>query len=134
MTMMMLSLLLTAAATVPDQIEVARASWTAYPRLDTEAVAVPNEEMITRVQRLMQRDECEFAGQNPRRFDIDVNYAVMLDSQGNAKRVIVEDVGCRPLELLVGRVASDLVARGFVLTPPPASPTWYASQINFNLQ
>ena len=132
--MLALAASLLAAATVPDRIEVAQASWAAYRELETEALAVPTGEMVTRVQRLMQRDECEFPGQSARRFSIDVNYAVMLDPQGNAQRVIVEDVGCRPLELLVGRVASDIVAKGFVRTPAPAKATWFASRINFNLQ
>lgn len=82
---------------------------------------------------MMQRGDCRFEGQSARRFSIDISYGVQLDSAGNATRIVVEDIGCRPLELMVGRIAADIVARGFVRTPPPAQPTIYARRINFNL-
>ena len=111
-----MSLLLVAAAAalspaVPANIDVGQAPWTNYPRLQTENLAIPSGEMVGRVQRML-RDECEFEGQSARRFNIDINYAVALDPQGNATRILVQDVGCRPLELMVGRIASDIVARG----------------------
>ncbi|MGQ0660246.1 hypothetical protein [Sphingosinicella sp.] len=119
--------------TVPENIDVAEANWNNYPRLETPTLAIPNGEMVTRVQRLMQSGECSFEGQRPRRFSIDISYGVQLDSAGNATRIIVEDVGCRPLELMVGRIAADIVRRGWVRTAPPARPTIYANRINFNL-
>ncbi len=120
---------------VPANIEVAaNASWGAYPRLRTEEITVPSGDMVRRVQLMLQRDECEFQGQSSRRFNIDVNYAVMLDPQGNASRIIVEDVGCRPLELYVGRIAADIMRSGYVRVTPPSQPSWYGNRINFNLQ
>ena len=137
---MMMSMFLIAAAaaamspSVPANIDVAQANWNSYPRLVTEHLAIPNGEMVGRVQRLMRDDQCDFEGQSARRFNIDVNYAVELDPQGNATRILVQDVGCRPLELMVGRIASDIVARGFVRTAAPAETTLYANTINFNLR
>jgi hypothetical protein len=58
----------------------------------------------------------------------------MLDPQGNASRIIVQDVGCRPLELYVGRIAADIMRSGYVRVTPPAEPSWYGNRINFNLQ
>lgn len=118
---------------IPENIDVATANWNNYPRLETPTLAIPSGEMVTRVQRLMQRGECSFEGQRPRRFSIDISYGVQLDSSGNATRILVQDIGCRPLELMVGRIAADIVRRGWVRTAPPAQPTIYASQINFNL-
>jgi hypothetical protein len=129
------AVLIATTPTVPSQIEVAsNASWDVYPRLQTENIAVPNGEMVRRVQLMLQRDECTFEGHSARRFDINVNYAVMLDPQGNASRIIVEDVGCRPLELYVGRIAADIMRSGYVRITPPAQPSWYGNRINFNLQ
>ncbi len=120
---------------VPSQVEVAsNASWGAYPRLRTEEIAVPSGDMVRRVQLMLQRDECAFPGQSARRFSIDVNYAVMLDPEGNASRIIVEDVGCRPLEMFVGNIAADILRSGYVRVAPPSRPSWYGNRINFNLQ
>ena len=118
---------------VPDAIDVGEANWNNYPRLVTENLAVPNGTMVTRVQRLMQNGECSFEGQRPRRFSIDVNYAVRLDARGNATQIVVQDVGCRPLELMVGRIAGDIVRGGFIRVTLPSEPTLYANRINFNL-
>lgn len=133
-----MSMLLIAAASalsgaVPANIDVGQANWTNFPRLETENLAIPSGQMVGRVQRML-RGECEIDGQSARRFNIDINYAIALDPQGNATRILVQDVGCRPLELMVGRIASDIVARGFVRTAAPAETTIYANTINFNLR
>lgn len=133
MIMMTAAAMLLLTPTIPANIDVGEANWNNYPRLVTENLAVPNGAMVTRVQRMMQNGECSFEGQRPRRFSIDVNYAVMLDSQGNATRIVVEDVGCRPLELMVGRIAANIVQSGHVRTTPPTEPAYYANRINFNL-
>lgn len=133
---MLISLAIAALAfnpTVAENIDVAEANWNNYPRLETERLAIPSGAMVTRVQQMMQRGQCQFEGQSPRRFSVDISYGVQLDAAGNATRIIVEDVGCRPLELMVGRIAADIVRRGFVRTAPPAEPTIYANRINFNL-
>lgn len=119
---------------VPANIEVAEASWNAYPRLETAYLAVPSEEMVTRVERMLVNDQCVFEGQRPRRFSINIYYALELDPQGNATRILVEDVGCRPLELMVGHIAADIVREGHVRTPAPRERTIFARRINFNLQ
>jgi hypothetical protein len=133
MIMMTAAAMLLLTPTIPANIDVGEANWNNYPRLVTEALAVPNGAMVTQVQRMMQNGECSFEGQRPRRFSIDVNYAIMLDAQGNATRIVVEDVGCRPLELMVGRIAANIVRSGHVRTTPPAEPAYYANRINFNL-
>jgi hypothetical protein len=121
--------------TVPSQVGITReASWNAYPRLVTEELGVPSGDMVRRVQLMLQREECQFDGQSHRRFNIDVNYAVMLDAQGNASQIIVEDVGCRPLENFVGQIASDIIRSGYVRVEPRERPTWFGNRINFNLQ
>lgn len=133
MIMMTAAAMLLLNPTIPVNIDVGEANWNNYPRLVTENLAVPNGAMVTRVQRMMQNGECTFEGQRPRRFSIDVNYAVRLDSRGNATRIVVEDVGCRPLELMVGRIAANIVREGYVRVSPPAEPAYYANRINFNL-
>ena len=127
--------LLATPALIPEQIEVAsNASWDAYPRLRTEELAIPSGDMVRRVQLMLQQNECDFDGQSARRFSININYAVMLDPQGNASRIIVQDVGCRPLELYVGRIAADILRSGYVRVSPPERASWYGNRINFNLQ
>jgi hypothetical protein len=134
MLSLMTALLIANTPSIPADIEVAQANWQAFPRLVTEDIAVPNGDMIRRVQLMLQRDECEIEGQTARRFDIDINYAIRLDGEGNASRILVQDVGCRPLEILVGRIAADIVRGGHVRVTPAEDSGWYGNQINFNLR
>ena len=120
--------------TVPDQIDTAQAEWENFASLEVRDVQLPTEAMVAHVQGILERGECELPRQRPERFDIDVNYAIQLDPQGNATRIAVQDMGCRPLELYVGRVASKIVQEGHVGVTPRGEPRWYASRINFNLQ
>ena len=123
---------LIAANHTPGTIEVARADWSAFAPLQTADLAIPNGHMIMRVERMV-RGQCRPLQQANWKFNFDINYAVMLDPQGHATRIIVEDIGCRPIETYVGNVVASLVEQGYVLTAPPAQPQWFTSRINFNL-
>ena len=120
--------------TIPDNIDIGRANWSSYQRLEIDRLDLPNTDLIEQVQRLMRDGSCQMEGQEWRRFDFDVNYAVQLDSAGNATRIVVEDIGCRPVELLVGHVAARIVRDGHVRVSPPAAPRYYANRINFNIR
>jgi len=131
---LMAAALLANTPSVPDQIDTARADWSRFDSLEVRDVVLPTESMVGHVQGILERGECELPRQRAERFDIDVNYAILLDDQGNATRIAVEDLGCRPLELYVGRVARKIVEEGHVRVTPRGEPRWYASRINFNLQ
>ena len=77
---------------------------------------LPNTDLIEQVQRLMRAASARSKARTWRRFAFDVNYAVQLDAAGNATRIVVEDIGCRPVELLVGHVAARIVRDGHVRT------------------
>lgn len=124
---------LASTPSVPANIDFGQANWASFPQLVTEDIAVPSGDMVVRVQRMLQRGDCSFEGQRAQRFSIDINYAVRLDSAGNATQIVVQDVGCRPLEEMVGQIVARIVVDGFVRTPPPAEPTMYSRRINFNL-
>jgi len=134
MLTLMAAAFLANTVSIPEQIGVGQANWAAYPRLVTEHIAVPNGDMVRRVQLMLQNDECEFEGQSARRFSVDVNYAVMMDPQGNATQIVVQDVGCRVLETYVGQIVRQILNSGYVRVTPPAEPSWYANRINFNLR
>jgi hypothetical protein len=120
--------------TIPENIDIGRANWATYARLETANLDLPNTDLIDQVQRVLRSGECTMERQTWQRFEFDVNYAVQLDSAGNATRIVVEDIGCRPVELLVGHVAARIVRDGHVRVAAPAQPRYYASRINFNLR
>lgn len=114
------------------RIEVAEANWDGFNRIDSR-VSVPTVRMVEQVEQILRRGECRMQGHRPRSFDITVHYALRLDAANRPERIVVEDIGCRPIEMLVGRIVGAM-ARGDHFTLPAAGRArWYGNSINFNL-
>lgn len=122
----------TPAAPAPS-VEVAQASWESFDRLPSR-LDLPTARMVTAVERILRQSECRLAGQSARRFNINVRYAVRFDAARRPQRIIVEDLGCRPLETFVGGVVSDMLRHNILQLPRRSqTPRWYGNVINFNL-
>jgi hypothetical protein len=115
-------------------IEVGKANWSSMPRLAKAPRQLSYEKMVDNVERLLKERSCSFDGQRPNRFDIIVPYAVFLEPDGKASRVLVADMGCEPLETMVGNLVADLSALGDYKPSAADKARWYASTINFTLR
>ena len=129
----------TAASAIPVsvpadvQIDVGQANWSTFPGLRPEPRNLPVGAMLARVETLLRDRECVIQGQNHRRFDITVPWLVQVEPDGRLSRLVVADMGCRPLEVYVATLVVALAQRGDIR--PPAEPVQriYASEFNFNL-
>ena len=129
-------LLAALAAQSPEaapRIEVAQANWQQFERINSR-LSVPTTRMIDQIEQILRRGECRLEGQNARDFNITVNYALRLDAANRPERIVVQDVGCRPIETLVGGIVSDMVRHNYLTMPAASGGTrWYGNSINFNL-
>ena len=115
------------------QVDVGRANWGAMPQLQREPRPMVLEPMVRTVETILRERQCSFAGQTAQRFNITVPYAVQLQPDGGAARILVGDVGCRPLETYVGSLAMALAAEGNFRATRATPGTWYGSSFNFNV-
>lgn len=76
---------------------------------------------------------CTITGQTKHRFDIDVRYALLMDSAGNPHRLVVEDKSCAPLSQLVGQIVAARVARKDYKIGHSDGARWYVSSVKFTL-
>lgn len=133
---MIIAVLLTALAAQPAQaeprIEVAQADWRQFERVSTR-LSVPTNRMMDEVVQMLRRGECRLQGQNARDFNITVNYALRVDAANRPERIVVQDIGCRPLETMVGGMVSDMLRHNYFNIPAAASGRWYGNSVNFNL-
>ena len=127
-TFALVAFLATAASAAPA-LEVGKADWSKMPKLVSSAGSLPYEEMVGGVEQLLASGQCEIRGQSYRRFDINVPYAVKIDASGAASRIVVAEMGCKPLESLVGNLVADMAERGDFRGA--TKPGWYSSKINF---
>jgi len=123
------ALLLFAGSSVP--VEVGKFNSAEYPNLVKLERRLPHGEMTKRVETIMEQGQCSLAGQSRRAFDITVPYAVLMQSSGRAEKVVVGEIGCKPIELLVGQIVVAQAARGDF--PAVQDERWYVSEVNFSL-
>jgi len=116
------------------RIEVAQANWQQFERIGSR-LSVPTSRMIDEVVEILLRGECSLPGQRPRDFNISVNYALRVDEANQPQRIVVQDIGCRPIEALVGGAVSDMIRHDYFEMPAAAGagPRWYTNTIQFNL-
>jgi hypothetical protein len=127
-------LAMSAVPATAQSIDVGHANWDKFPRLKTADRRLPYDLLVGKVEQMLASDQCQLQGQSPRKFDIVVPYAVLLDEQGRASRIVVNDLGCPPLETMVGTLVADMSRLGDFTGGAPEKPRWYASVINFTLQ
>jgi hypothetical protein len=122
-----------AAATASPQVsvEVGRFDPDSFPDLIRLERTLPHAEMTRRVRNILAERQCSFEGQSDLRFDITVPYAALLNSEGEASRVVVKDMGCVPLETLVGRIVLAQFDRGDFKVRHETGERWYSSELYF---
>src|SRR5215207_8891408 len=86
----------------PIQVDVGRANWTALPPLKAVERVLPSPEMVDRVETILESRACAIPGQSAKKFDITIPYAVLVEPDGSARRVVVAETGCAELETYVG--------------------------------
>jgi hypothetical protein len=115
------------------RIDIGRADWTQFQQLDPQPRGLPLGEMLVRMERILRNRECAMPGQNVRRFDVTVPWLIQVEPDGTLSRVMIADVGCRPLETYVADLIVNLARRGDIRPPAAAEQRVYASDFNFNL-
>ena len=127
------SLLLAASSPAEIRVDVGRVNVDALPAVPTTR-QLPTPDMISKVEQILAAQTCKLPGQSKDRFDIDVPFAVLVQPDGRAGRVVVNEVGCPEIESLVGLVVLELARQGdFGATGQPKA-RWFGGKLNFNLR
>ena len=115
-------------------VEVGSANWAKMPALAVAPGRLPYSQFVDEVEEILLHKQCTLDGQSSKKFDIEVPFAVQLAPDGKANRIVVGDIGCRPIESLVGVIALARSDRGDFRKAADASPRWFGSKINFTLE
>ena len=127
---MLASLFLLATSPVYAPIFVGRFDTADFPNAARVERRMPQAELNNRVEKILG-DECKLPGQTKIRYNITVPFAVLLDEAGKAKKVVVKDISCPPLETLVGQVGSELAREGDFKVAHSEGTRWYVSEVYF---
>lgn len=127
----MITSLIVLAAASSIQIEVGKFDRAEFPEAKRIERRMPHAAMTRRVENILAEGRCAFPGQNKAKFDVVVPYAVQLDASGAPQRVVVKEIGCAPVEKLVGDIAIQLGEAGDFKTSHRDGKLWYVSELYF---
>ena len=102
-----------------------------YPNAEMVERRMPHADLNHRVETILGEHRCSIEGQTKTRYDIVVPYAVLLDPNGKPQKVVVKDMGCEPIERLVGEIGSELANAGDFKVKHTGGNQWYVSEAYF---
>ena len=126
-----LLVLVIAAAEVP--VAIGNIKTASLPPLTRVERTLPHADMTKRVEGMLASGECKLSGQSKGRFDIVVPYAIRLDGSGIATKVVVQDLGCKSIEMLVAQIVSAQASRGDFKVAPGVVDQWFRSDVYFKI-
>jgi hypothetical protein len=126
-------MLLSSAPAAGIKVDVGRVNLSTLPQLQRSQRSLPTARMVSEVEDMLRAGDCNIPGQRSTRFDIDVPYAVLVEPDGSASRVVVGELGCPELESYVGLVILELARLGDFAGTGQKKAKWYGSKLNFNL-
>lgn len=128
---MFAALLLLAAPTTYAPLFVGRFDPADFPNAKKIERRMPHADLNNRVEKILSEKRCSLDGQTKTRFDIVVPYAVLMDPAGKPEKVVVKDLGCAPIESLVGQIGSELANAGDFKVAHNSGRRWYVSEAYF---
>ncbi len=133
--MSMMALAMVAAAWAPSTVGVPVAiadfRTAGLPPLIKVERSIPRAEMTKRVEDFLQSRQCTIKGQQAGSFDVVVPFAILLGADGVARKVVVDKLGCNPVEMLVAQIVVAQAARGDFVVKPGRTEQWFGSDVYF---
>lgn len=125
-------LLLASTASAPAvPIHVGRFDPADFPDARKVERRMPHAYMNERIEKVLASKQCQLQGQTAQQFDLDVPYAVLMGPTGEAKKVVVKDIGCAAIETWVGQIALQLARAGDFKAGHGEGERWYVSEASF---
>ncbi len=133
MSMMALAMVAAAWAPSPVGVPVAIADFrtAGLPPLIKVERSMPRAEMTKRVEDILQSRQCTIEGQQAGNFDVVVPFAILIGADGIARKIVVDKLGCNPLEMLVAQIVVAQAARGDFVVKPGNTEQWFGSDVYF---
>lgn len=111
-------------------VSVGKLDWDSLPLMRPRGT-IDGLKIIEAFRTIVRSKSCDLKGATGDDFKkIRVRYAALLKSDGQVERIVVEDVGCRPLEKLTAAIALRLTIK---VDPLGSDRTqWYSSAVRFD--
>lgn len=129
-----IALMLAGSPVQAQSVDIGKVAWSKLPALKEKPSRLDYAQLVERVETVLSTGKCPIKGASPRRFDITVPYAVLIEPNGKASRIVVSQMNCAGIETLVGETVLARSDAGDFLPTGEAKARWYVSALNFTLR
>jgi hypothetical protein len=113
-------------------IEVASGDWSNIPEMSYKGYPRVPLEAALRIQESLASGECTVPGQSDEKFDLSVPFLVRFEPDGAVEKLVLQRVGCDPIESVAGQMALKIVqAGGYKPSKQKNATGWYRGTIRF---
>ena len=126
-----LALALVSAPAAAQTVQTGRGEFQKFPQLKKKNIPLDLNRLIAWTSDILAKGECKLKGQRAEKFDIDVPYAALVEPDGTVRRIIIAEMGCPPLETMVGSTVVEMVKRGDVKPTGQEQAYWFGDRIAF---
>jgi hypothetical protein len=120
-----------AAPAAAQTVETGTTEWDKLPAAKMGTDDVDYNRLVRWAATELGKPECKVPGMRPTKFDIDEPYAVLLEPNGNVKRIIVKEMGCPGLNTVIGSTLADLAKRGKFRPTGQPQTLWFGGRLSF---
>jgi hypothetical protein len=127
----MIAFAATAVPAVSQTVETGTTEWDKLPPAKIGTDDVDYNRLVRWAATELANPACRNGGMRPTKFDIDEPYAVLVEPNGNVKRIIVREMGCPGLNTVIGSTVADLAKRGKFRPTGQPQALWYGGRLSF---
>jgi hypothetical protein len=112
----------------------AHGDWSAIPPAKTRhsyAEYIDSNRLTLWMEQALRDGTCKVRGMSPKKFDVDVPYAVLVEPDGSVSQVMIPEMGCPALNTIVGSTVVELGKKGMFKPTGLAQAAWFRDRIAF---
>jgi hypothetical protein len=112
----------------------AHGDWSAIPPAKTRhsyAEYVNSNRLTLWMEQALRDGTCKVPGMSPKKFDVDVPYAVLVEPDGSVSQIMIPEMGCPALNTIVGSTVVELGKHGMFKPTGLAQAAWFRDRIAF---
>jgi hypothetical protein len=116
-----------------QSVEVGTGDWSAIPLLGKQSTVGMGMAATNKIDQIVANGGCDAIGRN-RTINLHMAFLVEYTPSGNAKRIIVQRIGCPDVEQIAAASALYAVEKGIVRATGENEAGWYRGAISYVLR
>jgi hypothetical protein len=125
--------LLLSAPLTAQSVEVAAGDWSTIPLLGKQSTVGMGMEATNKIDKIVASGGCDAIVHN-RTIDLHLAFLVEYTPTGEAKRIVVQRIGCPDVEKIAAASALYAVEKGIVRATGENEAGWYRGAISYVLR